>query len=233
MSSIQAIHAGPLGTGRVFTAKESGHVVAHEATTGRQLWKSLHAPNREVWHLVGATLDDAPHPEALFSGGSGGSVVSWDARTGNELWRCNQHQGPQGVQALFYRQLFDTICVAPRMWVGAAAKPPTLHSLDGRNGVSLWSTPSDDVQFLQGTRQYLYAANSKTIQAWDTLNNNLAWQVEMPGKSIIQAFGYADDLEAICIGSNQGLHLLDSKNGSSRGQVPMSAAVGALIYADA
>jgi len=236
LDAIHVIHAGPEGSDRVYAAVGSGHIFAWDAKTGKQLWKALHArADHEVWHLVGASTVNATHAETLFSGGAGGSVVSWDTRSGKELWRFQQHQESQGVQDLFYRELYDTVCVAPRTWAGAAAAGPKLRSLDGRTGDTLWSAEADNVLFLQGRRQYLFSATGKTVQAWDTLNNNLAWEVDLfrDSSTSIQAFAYADDIEALCVGTSGGLHLVDSKNGSVRGQMSVRSGVNSLTYTPA
>jgi len=234
-SAISVIHVGPKASKRIYAATESGRIFAWDVDSGKQLWESQHGPaDHTVRYLVGATRDDATHTEALFSGSSKGSVISWDGRTGTQLWRFQQPKS-QGSQTLYYRELYDTICVAACNLAGAQArndKVPMMSSLDGQTGEELWAVEAEDVLFLQGRRQYLFAASAKKVQSWDTLNHNLAWEIDLldSGSGCITAFSFAEDLDALCVGSSEGLHLLDSKNGSARGQLTLRPGIEMLSY---
>jgi outer membrane protein assembly factor BamB len=225
---ICLLHALPGVHGLVCAATTNGKVYVWDASSGRSSWTGQHGDSdRQIDHLVGASRPDASYPETIFTAGSC-RIIAWNASTGEQLWQSSII-GRHNIELVFYRELYDTICMATQ---GPKGKGSTLRSLDGRSGRELFTTDCTELLYLQGRRQYLFSASAKSVQAWDTLNGNLAWEVHVlkPGPSTIQAFAYAEDLDVLCIGSSDGLQLIDSKNGSSRGKVSIRNGVSVLSY---
>lgn len=232
--SISSLHATPLDNGLICVATTVGQILVYDAVSGKGVWNGQHGESdRRIDHLVGASRNDATHPETIFTAGSC-RVIAWDARRGEQLWQSSDLER-SSIQLIFYRELYDTLCVATQGVKGKDGRPislPRLRSLDGRSGGELFSADCNEIFHLQGRRQYIFSASAKAVQAWDTLNGNLAWEIQVlkPGPSSIQSFAFAEDLDVLCVGTLDGLHLLDSKNGSSRGQASLRNGVSVLSY---
>mmetsp|Transcript_54078 Transcript_54078/g.99538 ORF Transcript_54078/g.99538 Transcript_54078/m.99538 type:complete len:607 (+) Transcript_54078:51-1871(+) len=221
--------------GLLCAGTDTGQIVAWDLASGNKLWNRLQSERTDgeaqVWLLAGATTSDATHPETLISGAPH-SIVAWDARNGKEVWSLRL-KTTQRVQCVFYREFYDTVAASIQS-VDIEVAPSFMCSLDGRNGEELFRREGvGNICYMQGRRQFLYTATDKKVQAWDTLNDHMFWEVEVFGPrepSDIQAFAFAEDLDAIFLGSAEGLQALDARNGKLRAQKDVRGGVSVLNY---
>merc|ERR1712232_926457 len=105
-------------------------------------------------------------------------------------------------------------------------------SVDGCTGSVLFEETIKGAKFLQGRRQNLFVATDTTLSAWDTAQKHKFWEIKVvkAGTSSIQALRLAHDVDAICVGTTDSLHLFDTNNGSKRGEAKLKHGVGQLSY---
>jgi len=85
---------------KIFLATFDAHMIAIDARTGRQLWKTLAADAKEGYAFTHAPLVVKDKVIAGTAGGEfgvRGFIAAWDVNTGKEVWRFNTVPGPGEV----------------------------------------------------------------------------------------------------------------------------------------
>ena len=86
--------------GRLFRGTNDGRIIALDAKTGRQLWKTVAADPKLAYYLSAAPI---AWNGLVFMGTAGsdagirGRMMAFDAATGKEVWRFNTIPGPGDV----------------------------------------------------------------------------------------------------------------------------------------
>eukprot|EP00928_Gymnodinium_smaydae_P001198 TRINITY_DN10445_c0_g1_i1.p1 TRINITY_DN10445_c0_g1~~TRINITY_DN10445_c0_g1_i1.p1 ORF type:complete len:614 (+),score=99.53 TRINITY_DN10445_c0_g1_i1:92-1933(+) len=202
--------------GFVCAGTEGGLILAFRLQTGERVWRARHSRHEvEVTQLVGALEGDS-----LYSGGSGGTVRAWDAKTGACRWKRSSRES--SVVALYFRELYDTLCVA--------MNGGKVLSLDGRTGEELFQEFVPEARMLCGRRQNMFVCCPQQVMAWDTLNSVKYWEEGLPRPHAARAIAYAEDVEALCVGTSAALRVYDARNGSLRGNVLLKQGVTSIFY---
>lgn len=225
-------------SGVLCAGTRSGKIFGWCSRTGKELWNVEHSTgHNEVWYLVGPRTSEAANANVFFSGG-GGRVTAWTAKAGEQIWtmklslvayvgsktELNAAAQKSGLTDMFYREMYDTLCVA------SSSGP--IMSFDGQTGEKLFSEESSTVRFLQGRRQNMYTSTTTRISAWDTLSQRRCWDTDVPNTPNVEikALALASDLDVLCIGTSEGLISMDTRTGAIRATKPFGTGVHQLIY---